>query len=458
MGEQSKNLAIGLFALAAAGITLWVLLFIHPRVGDGGQILSVRFTNIDKVNIGTRVSFAGRPVGEVISIKEVGDELEDRDIYQGHIYIYQLGLKVDSSVNVYSSDEIAIQTSGLLGERQITITPRKSLTPARRVNQEIIYAKSAQSMEEAMENISGITHKAERTLDEVIGIIDANQNDLSLVLQFTRDLLKGSLTLMSELEKENFTTKLSKAVTNLSNVSEEISCSLEEARKGQFIAHLNQTADSIASIAKACDNPQAIKETLSNFQSLSQDVSKAWPNLKEGMSSLSTAAADFSTLSKEGQQAASAINAMVTSMSEGKGTLGQLLVGEDVYLRTVDIFNKVSTLMDDVTHYGLLFHMNRSWQKQRTHRLNQILDVNNPKLFKQRFEQEIDEISTSISRLSILLDSSQRQVEALSQDPKSNRQSIEKLLADLLRRVDGLSSTLKLYNQQFLELERNPEP
>jgi len=62
----------------------------------------------------------------------------------GRIYFYQLVLKIDSRVKVYDTDEISIETSGLLGEKSIAITPKpapKGITPTL-ITTQPIYAES----------------------------------------------------------------------------------------------------------------------------------------------------------------------------------------------------------------------------------------------------------------------------------------------------------------------------
>ena len=123
MADQLKNLMIGLFVIAAAFIVIFILMFLHPRIGDEGKILHARFTDIDKVTIGTRVTYAGKPVGEVIEIKEVEEGRKGPRDANGHIYLYDLTLRVDSGVQVYNTDEVSLRTSGLLGEKNVEITP-----------------------------------------------------------------------------------------------------------------------------------------------------------------------------------------------------------------------------------------------------------------------------------------------------------------------------------------------
>ena len=145
MGEQTKNMLIGIFVIVACITTTWLILFLKPSVGDGKQTLYVRFANINQINIGTRVLFAGKPVGEVVAIQEIHDARKKplSDVL-GEIYYYQLVLKIDSSIRVYDTDEITIQTLGLLGEKSIAIIPKvppKGAVP-KLVGHEPVYAQS----------------------------------------------------------------------------------------------------------------------------------------------------------------------------------------------------------------------------------------------------------------------------------------------------------------------------
>jgi phospholipid/cholesterol/gamma-HCH transport system substrate-binding protein len=88
-----KNILIGLFVTGAIAIMISLVLFLKPTVGDGKKILCVRFTNIAGITVGTRVSFAGKPVGEVISIKELPNARDHAD-EMGRIYMYELVLKL----------------------------------------------------------------------------------------------------------------------------------------------------------------------------------------------------------------------------------------------------------------------------------------------------------------------------------------------------------------------------
>ena len=89
MSDKLKNILIGIFTLMAIGITIAIILFLQPSIGDGKKTLKVRFSNVAGINIGTRVSFAGKPIGEVIKIEEVENARDLPTDGLGRIYYYR---------------------------------------------------------------------------------------------------------------------------------------------------------------------------------------------------------------------------------------------------------------------------------------------------------------------------------------------------------------------------------
>ena len=145
MTDSMKAFWLGMFILIAALLTAWFLLFLKPNVGDGKNELTVRFTNIDKINRGTLVTFGGRQVGQVKEIKMIEDFRSAPQDVRGNLYLYELTLSVDSAVNVRKGDAILFATAGLLGEKSIAIIPKASSTEKNQpdITKEVIYGNSS---------------------------------------------------------------------------------------------------------------------------------------------------------------------------------------------------------------------------------------------------------------------------------------------------------------------------
>ena len=129
MRKTYQTSAIGAVVVVAIALVAWFLFSIHPTIGDGKNQIRVRFSNVEKIASGTRVTFAGRPVGEVMSIHLL-PEARKADNKEGEIFPYEVTLKLDSNVEIYPTDEVSLKTSGLMGERTIAIMPRRLETQA----------------------------------------------------------------------------------------------------------------------------------------------------------------------------------------------------------------------------------------------------------------------------------------------------------------------------------------
>jgi phospholipid/cholesterol/gamma-HCH transport system substrate-binding protein len=364
MPDRIKNLLIGIFVTTATGIVIFMLLFLHPYIGDEGQTLRVLFTDIDKVNVGTRVLFAGKPVGEVVEILEVEDAVIHRNAVNDDVYPYELVLKIDSSVKVYNTDKILLRTAGLLGERSVFIDP-EPLKPGQILNlvgkDEVIYSAQVGTVEDAFQEIKEVSTRLSSLLDK------ANE---------------GLEILKTEKSWENF----AQIIKNGREISDRLAASWDDVDK------------SIKSIASASDN----------------------------------------------------IDVISADVREGRGTLGKIVSRDDLYLRMTSLLSKGETVFDDVNHYGILFHLDKGWQRLRARRLNLLDKLSTPQEFRNYFNDEVNEIQTSLARVSMI-------VEKSSNFPDNcymiENKEFTKVFAELMRRVTALEEELRMYNIQLNECE-----
>ena len=361
MPDQAKNMLIGIFVTAACAIIIFVMMFLHPSVGDEGKLLHVRFANVDKISLGTRVTFAGKPVGEVIAIAELPDADLERKLINDFVYIYELTLRVDSGVNVFNTDEISSRTSGLLGEKSVAIIPRAAKTgeELRIVNNEIIYATEAASVEDTLKEFKDLSDKLEAALD---GIIDA----------------------------------------------------LATLHDNKFWENLSATSENMKEITSALNNKDQWVESLANIHKISNDTAK-----------------------------------VAALIERGEGTIGKIVMNDELYLRLTSLFSKGEVVMNDINHYGILFHTDKGWQRLRARRMNLLQKLSTPMEFRNYFNDEIDNVTTSLERVSSVLEQLEGQSFWGCYDLLQNRE-FTKVYSELLRRVGSLEEELRMYNQQVV--------
>ena len=395
MAASIKNILIGVFVLTAIGIIIFMLLFLHPSVGDNAKTLRVRFTDIDKVNIGTRVTYAGKPMGEVVEINEIADSRTSRKSVHGNIYVYELVLKVDSGVDVFNTDNVILRTSGLLGERNIEINPRplKPGQQLKNVENQILYAEETATVEDTMKQIELLSKKFDVVLNDVHHLFG-------------------------------------------------------EIQKHEVVAKISHTIDNIFDISATLNQPDKWNQFVNNLHNFSTNIDTLSVNAKESLSSLDLAINDFQTAGKNAITFTENANEIINQTKLGKGTLGQLFVEDGLYLRLKSILHKGENVMDDINNYGMLFHLNKRWQRIQARRLHLLEKLNNPNEFTKFFNQELDQISASLSRVSVVLNES----ECYPPDLLGNCQFTTRF-SELLQRVENMEESLKLYNEQIVEQE-----
>nr|AOO54613.1 hypothetical protein [uncultured bacterium] len=396
MGEQTKNMLIGVFVIAACGVIIWLIMFLKPSVGNGKETLYVRFSQINQINVGTRVLYAGRPVGKVVAIQQISDARQKptADVL-GEIYTYQLVLKVDSSVKVYDTDEVTVQTTGLLGEKSIAIIPKippKGVVP-KLITTQPIYAKSVDPLENAFNQLSSVSKEMSKTFKRVNSWLQKHGDDMAKTIRSIGTTMDEINVTIKSINEQNLPHEIKTAVTTFTNTL----CDVQDA-----IHQLNE-GDVFVNAGSVMKN---LKTTSKNLDTITTDI----------------------------------VNA--------KGTLGRLIEHDGLYLHLSSVLSKVDTLMYDVNHYGILFHLNKTWQRERAQRITTLNALNSPQNFKNYFEEEVSQINTAMSRISVLIDKAENSPER--EEILSNEQ-FHKDFRDLMRQADELSDHLRLYNQQLME-------
>lgn len=394
--DQMKTMLIGLFVIVGIGLLVGVILFLEPASGNREQVLFVRFSNINGINSGTRVLFAGRAIGEVSAIETIPNARKQVINEMGDVYFYQLVLRIDSHIEVFNTDQVVVTTSGLLGEKSIEITPRippKGVIPQRVTDKTPIYAESIDTIESAFSQIHSLADTMEVAFAKLSDWIDENGGALG------------------------------KAIRSFDGAMAEASAVLSDVRKSQVVEAAK------AMIVSMTTTSNEIESTLKQMHQ-----EKIFDNVAVTMEHAKNIATNFDIISKE--------------ITEGKGTIGHLVMDSDMYLEVNSILTKANALMNDVNHYGLLFNLNKEWQRTRLKRATLLNALQTPQEFRAYFENEVDSINTAMARLSVLIERAENGPE---------REAIIKSrlfrddFANLMRKVDMMLNNLKLYNEQLEE-------
>ena len=242
MQGSTKTFSIGLFVLITLIILAAVIIWLKPTIGDEGLTLHVRFINLDKINDGTRVNFAGQPVGSVYQILEIPDAREAT--HDGRVYIYEVILKVDSHLDVYKTDRFSIKTSGLLGERSIEITPvapREGQILIRATPDDVLFACSTGSVEEAFDQIGRLSNTAQGVINKISDALDKLDDN-----KFWENMASGMdhfESLASALDQPEL---IEESIENLHDFSENLKLTGEDiVKSAEKVSHLTDLLDKI---------------------------------------------------------------------------------------------------------------------------------------------------------------------------------------------------------------------
>jgi phospholipid/cholesterol/gamma-HCH transport system substrate-binding protein len=394
MNKSIKNFLIGLFLLGAIGIFMGLVMFLRPKVGDGKQTIYLRFSNINKINVGTRVMFAGKPVGVVAAVDEIYHARETQPSDElGRLYFYQLTLKIDSKVHVYSTDQISLQTSGLLGEKSIAIVPiapPKGAVPEMLTEKTPVYAASVDPVENTFNRLSDIGEKLNETVDVIKDWFEGNQGNITQAV-----------------------TSIGSAMTQMDTLTRSIN-------EHQLIPQMKEGSAALTASAQKIDSALA---------QMTQDG--VFENLGPTVNNLKSVSTSFDKICQD--------------MAAGQGTVGKLIQNNDLYLRMSAIMSKLDTLMNDVNHYGVLFHLNKGWQRTRVKRMSALNALETPSSFKSFFETEVDQINTSMARISMLIEKAKTDDNQKVLENENFRENF----AELMKQVTEMSNNLHLYNEQL---------
>jgi phospholipid/cholesterol/gamma-HCH transport system substrate-binding protein len=299
-----KALWLGLFIIVALVLFAWLVLFLKPGFGDGRVELNVRFSNIDNVNVGTRVTFAGKPVGEVVKIQEIADPRKAPADASGNLYIYELTLKVDSSVKVFSYDEIIFATSGLLGEKSIAIIPKApppGALSAQNVTDEVLYAHSTDKIEQTLNKLASVADIFGNTLTQVGSFIQSNSSDFNTGLK------------------------------NFSSAFDEMRTFMVHASEAEIISKISNASDRLSLTMRKAED----FFTLLERQQLVENMGLSFANL--------------SLLSNQ--------------ICQGEGTFAQLVQSDALYFQVMTVTCQLRAILDDMRNYGLLYQFDRKWRR-----------------------------------------------------------------------------------------------
>lgn len=449
MSEKRQNILIGSVVAIAICVAMGFVLFIKPRVGDGRKHLRVWFVNIDKINVGTPVTLAGKPIGGVAEIKTITEAREQKVDALGKVYYYELKLKIDSGAQIYSTDAIFMQTSGLLGERNIAIIPKHipNLQKAQLADERTpLYAQSSNSVEEAVAEVAQTVATAQVAVQSFSQLLIDNRANATEALQGMAKVMLTANNLIQKLEEKNFAAQITQslqAFTTLANQTATLATPEVVQNIQSLLHHTN-------SVLAALDDPARWTKLLQGSESIlakSRDILTQWEGHGDEVKAiLSNTKAGTGKLQIAGEQAvgiASKWSLLTDNVAAGKGSLGMLLSNVDLYTNANLLLGKANTLVNDINQYGLLFQNNRNWRRARADRVANASEFKDAKAFKTYCDGEMDALQAGLARIEMLWKNVQEG------QTSQNRSDFLKEFVQVVRRLNLLQQQLDVLREEM---------
>ena len=468
MNEKSRlpSIVIGSFAAVATIIFSSALLFLKPSYGNGEKLLKVRFSNIDKINVGTKVTLAGKPIGQVKSIQLVGGARTQPQFkelyYKPPVYLYEILLEVDSNVELYPEDVFTTQTAGLLGEKSVAIIPNAidPTNPSKPIeSNQIIYALAPPTIEETINQFNFVAQQMQKSLGQVSQLLELNSAQLSTSLVNFSKASDAISNVFSTMDKQHFIEQLDKTANEIEQTSatcrqtvHNLNEKIDAIFNTQTIENVQKSVAHVEQILQSFDKPEDFetivdqtKKVLIGLNELETNVNQSWPSIKTTLTQAEQASKTFNEAASQTLSISKDVAFITNKVAKGEGTVGHLLSKDDLYIDLHQTLIRLNTVLNDINQYGVLFHMNRTWKQNRSDKMAQIQQLKTPRDFQACFDEEVQNLQLSISHIDSLMEKATSG--KLSKDPR-----FQKEIRSFLDRTQNLQQMILLLEEHY-----NPE-
>src|SRR5215471_7127956 len=316
--ERSIEVKVGILILVSLGILAGFILIMGGLNFEKTYTVFVDFDNPGGLQSGAPVRIAGVKVGKVTELRFMGGAVDPKT---NRRTLVRCKLSIEERVReaIHEDADFYVTTQGVLGEQFLAIEPG---SPNKPVLKENAIVKGIDPP-----RLDLFLAKAFELLDTTVTGIKNNRELISDIAVNTAGLLKGLNGVISDNRE-----RINRTMPNLEALSAEANTLTHDAR------------------LRYVDNPK-IQRTIDNIDRISTDIQKdSGPMLKdarEGLANLNRASAlvgspeeqaklkkaleDVAQLAARANATAADAQAIVAHIKKGDGTVGALVMDEEVY-------------------------------------------------------------------------------------------------------------------------------
>ena len=278
--------------LVISGILLFVFIFNYLKgenVFDSSKKISAIYDNVEGLAPSAAVTINGHAIGKVQSIKFKGDG-------SGLLRVTML-ISDDFPFSINSKAQL--YEAGLIGGKAIAIIPA--------------FDSSAlvQSGDVLSSNVKpGLTDLVNQRLSPL-------QEKIETMMVSADQLLKNLNDVFDVKTKENIKLSIAELTTT--------------------IASFKSTSESLNGLVE--DNKSAIGETISNFNQISEDLTKVSKSLSDS---------DLDSIILDLKSTVSNFDSMLMSIENGEGSIGKLMKDDRMYVNLQGATKQLEQLLEDM--------------------------------------------------------------------------------------------------------------
>ncbi|MDA8773879.1 MlaD family protein [Chlamydiia bacterium] len=350
------TVSLGLFI--ALGLTVMgrMALYLRTSYSKESREIQVLFNNIERIRIGTRVSYAGKTIGEITRV-EFPDNY--RNIYiNDQLYPFKVTFNVDKQIPLYDTDIIKPVTSGLMGEKTITILPHTT-TESQEVDYENHHfiIKPELGINELVQVATETTYELKKSIEVIHETLETDFKQTTQSINEISSTVNKTLKTMFTSESINLT------LDNLLESSEKIK---------EFVTDLNK--DNVT---------ENIKSVIANIESSTNNISNLLDKSNKFLETIDESSLNIT-------DSISHILSDVNNLIEGLNNITSVNNRSELN----EILVNVREVSRDLSTYGLLYGNNKKWKAQKKKDEKEIKELLGKDINKAKLQSVMNEIKS----------------------------------------------------------------
>ncbi len=329
--SRSIEVKVGVLILTAIGLLAAFILVMGGINFQPTYALFVDFDNPGGVQTGAPVKIAGVKVGKVEEIQFRGGKLDEKTGHREPLVRVKISVEKRYEKSIYENSLFYVTTQGVLGEQFLAVEPGSSDRP--------VLPEGATVRGLDPPRLDMLLAESYELLHSTVSAVRDNRAEIKDTFDALRSTLKGTGTFFA-----NNQDRIDRIVANVETATVEGNDLIKGANdkfvKNPQVDRIMANVDNVSG-RLAHDTPELLddaKVTMKNARRLSDTV-----GAEEQQAKIKKALDDTVALLGKANVAATDAQGLITHMRQGRGTVGALLMDEQ-------LFDDLQEMVRDLKH------------------------------------------------------------------------------------------------------------